>query len=257
MNITSGTREYILSNGADLVGIAPVSRFKGAPAGHEPLDLLPSAKSVISFGMRLVDSIVDYKEYLQGAALRVPQNTRAAFLVANFYLEMGHFVQDRELNVLATRVALELEKQGYKSLPTPATQTGAELQLSNYLGFFSQQHAAVRAGLGEFGYNNIILNPEYEPRVRYGSVITEVEFNYTPLLTEKVCLRDGCRKCLDAYTGMVITLKKDVDPDQIFIDTPAVTNPALCIRRANGQSTIGCIFYGSCLRVCPVKIKLD
>jgi len=101
MNITSGTREYILSNGADLVGIAPVSRFKGAPAGHEPLDLLPSAKSVISFGMRLVDSIVDYKEYLQGAALRVPQNTRAAFLVANFYLEMGHFVQDRELNVLA------------------------------------------------------------------------------------------------------------------------------------------------------------
>ncbi len=256
MSITASTKEYILSEGADLVGIAPVTRFEGAPAGHRPPDLLPTAKSVISFGMRLVDSVVDYPEYLLEAESRVPQTTRAGFLVANFYLELGHFVQDRELNLLACKVALELERQGFKSLPTPATQTGTELQLSNYFGFFSQRHAAVRAGLGEFGYNNIVLNPEFGPRVRYGSVITEAEFDYDPLLSEKVCLRETCRKCLDACVGKAITLKKDVDLEQVFIDTPAVTNPELCIRRTDGQSTIGCTFYGTCLRVCPVKIKL-
>ena len=255
MSITTSTKEYILSEGVDLVGIAPVARFEGAPAGHRPPDLLPTAKSVISFGMRLVDSVVNYPKYLLDAESRVPQTTRAGFLVANFYLEMGHFVQDRELNLLACKVALELEKQGLKSLPTPATQTGAELRLSNYFGFFSQRHATVRMGLGEFGYN-IVLNPEFGPRVRYGSVITEAEFDYAPLLSEKVCLRETCRKCLDACVGSAISLKKDLDVEQIFIDTPAITNTELCIRRVDGRETIACTFYGTCLRTCPVKIKL-
>ena len=92
--------------------------------------------------------------------------------------------------------------------------------------------------------------------MRYGSVITEAEFDYDPLLSEKVCLRETCRKCLEACVGSAITLKKDVDLEQVFIDTPAVTNPELCIRRADGEGTIGCTFYGTCLRVCPVKIKL-
>lgn len=256
MHITSDIKEYILAEGADLVGMAPVDRFEGAPRGHRPWDLLPTAKSVISFGIRLVDSIVDYPEYLLDAESRIPQETRAAFLVRNFYLELGHFVQDRELNLLGLKVALRLEKQGCKSLATPATQEGAELLLSNFFGFFSQRHAAVRAGLGEFGYNNIVLNPEFGPRVRYGSVITEAEFDYDPLLSEQVCLRDGCRECLDACTGSAITLKEGFDLEQVFIDTPAVTDPRLCMPREDGRPRIACTFYGTCLRVCPVRIDL-
>ena len=33
--------------GADLVGIASVDRFEGAPPGHGPLDLMPQSKSVV------------------------------------------------------------------------------------------------------------------------------------------------------------------------------------------------------------------
>lgn len=256
MATTSSIKQYILSEGADLVGISPVGRFEGAPSGHRPLDLLPAAKSVISFGIRLVDSVVDYHEYLLGAESRIPQDNRATLLVQNFYLELGHFVQDRELNLLACKVALELERQGFKTLPTPATQTGAELLVSNYFGFFSQRHAAVRAGLGEFGYNNIVLNPEFGPRVRYGSVITEAEFDYDSLLSKKVCPRETCRKCLEACVGAAISLRENIDLEQVFIDTPAVTNPELCIRRTSGQATIGCTFYGTCMRVCPVHISL-
>ena len=169
---------------------------------------------------------------------------------------MGHFVQDRELNLLGLKVALRLERQGFRSLGTPATQEGGELLLSNYFGFFSQRHAAVRAGLGEFGYNNIVLNPELGPRVRYGSVITEAQFEYDPLLSEQVCLRESCRKCLDACTGAAITLKEDYDPEQVFIDTPAVTDPGRCMPRENGRARIACTYYGTCLRVCPVQVGL-
>lgn len=253
---TSTIKEHILSQGADLVGIAPVDRFDGAPRGHHPRDLLPTARSVISFGIRLVDSVVDYPDYLVDAESRIPQETRAALLVRNFYLELGHFVQDRELNSLALKVALRLERQGFKSLATPATQEGAELLLSNYFGFFSQRHAAVRAGLGEFGYNNIVLNSEFGPRVRYGSVITEAECDHDPLVSEEICLREDCRICLDACTGSAITLKDDIDLGQVFIDTPAVTDPSRCIVRENGRTSIACTYYGTCLRVCPVQIDL-
>jgi epoxyqueuosine reductase QueG len=257
MDIATDIKEYVLEEGADLVGIAPVVRFDGAPRGHHPRDLLPTAKSVVSFGMRLIDATVDYPEYLLDAESRIPKDTRAPLLVRNFYLEMGHFVQDRELNRLALKLALKLEKQGLRSMATPATQEASELLLSDHFGFFSQRHAAVRAGLGEFGYNNIVLNPEFGPRVRYGSVITEAECDYDPLLTEPVCLREGCRDCLEACKGDAITLQEGVDPDRVFIDTPAVTDPTMCLQREDGRIRIGCTFYGSCLRVCPVRINLE
>ena len=49
--------------GADLVGIAPVDRFEGAPAGHGPRDLLPESQSVIVAGVRIPDPLVDYDTY--------------------------------------------------------------------------------------------------------------------------------------------------------------------------------------------------
>lgn len=38
--------------GADLCGIAGIDRFHDAPRGYHPLDVMPSCKSVISFGCR-------------------------------------------------------------------------------------------------------------------------------------------------------------------------------------------------------------
>ncbi len=52
---TDELKKYILDSGAKLVGIAPASRFEGAPDGKRPEDLLPSAKSVVVIGIRLVD----------------------------------------------------------------------------------------------------------------------------------------------------------------------------------------------------------
>jgi len=48
--------DYAKSEGAALVGFAPVSRFKDAPKGHGPCDFLPEAKSVIVLGMRISDT---------------------------------------------------------------------------------------------------------------------------------------------------------------------------------------------------------
>jgi epoxyqueuosine reductase len=44
--------EIFKSLGADLCGIACMDRFNNAPKGYHPSEVLPTCKSVISFGCR-------------------------------------------------------------------------------------------------------------------------------------------------------------------------------------------------------------
>ena len=43
-------KEILLGLGADLCGIAGIDRFIDAPEGYHPTDVLPTCRSVISFG---------------------------------------------------------------------------------------------------------------------------------------------------------------------------------------------------------------
>jgi len=267
-NLTAEIADFARSQGAALVGFAPVERWDDAPAGHRPRDFVPKAKSVICFGMRISDAIVDYDDYhnhFTGKAswAEAPAHPQmlAMLVKSNVYDYMGHIVLDHLLSFLATRIAWKLEEDGYQCMPvattsTPNTRT-PEMQLAQWFFPWSNRHAAVMTGLGEFGYNNIVLTPEYGPRIRFTSVITEAEFEYTPLLTEKICLREKCRKCLDACPDGAIQLRDSFDPEEIFITTPAKTDGRKCIKGLDtGQVTIGCFHYGACLRVCPIKPKL-
>jgi epoxyqueuosine reductase QueG len=131
-------------------------------------------------------------------------------------------------------------------------------------GPFSHRHAATRAGLGEFGYNNLVLTREFGPRQRFNSIVTDAELVPDRLVTEPICLRDECRLCLKACIMGCITLRDDPsltdyrsverdDVTRIFIDTPARTQPALCRRRRENRPDSP--VRGDCLRVCPVPRK--
>lgn len=257
--------EYARSEGAALVGFAPVSRFKEAPRGHGPCDFLPEARSVIVLGMRISDGIVDYNDYhnhftgkASWASQTVSRLDWANVVMYNYYLQLGHYVQDELLLYLASKIAWKLEDQGYQSMPMATTATrglsGVEMRWAQAFYPWSQRHAAVMAGLGEFGFSNIVLTPEYGPRIRFNSIITEAEFEYTPLISQKICLREKCRKCLEACTAGAIQLREGIDPDRVFITTPAKTDYRLCSSwDERGIATRRCFFYGTCLRVCPVK----
>lgn len=45
-------KEILFGLGADLCGIASIDRFNDAPKGYHPTDVLPTCKSVISFGCK-------------------------------------------------------------------------------------------------------------------------------------------------------------------------------------------------------------
>ena len=249
--------------GADLVGIASVERFEGAPPGHGPLDLMPRARSVIVAGVRIPDPVVDYDEYhLKMKEMNPELGIQAS--IENFYMQMGHYVEDMMLNIIATRLANRLETGwGLRSLPTPNAQhTGlGHPVMGTPMGFFSQRHAAVRAGLGEFGLSGLVITPQYGPRVRYVSVITEAELEPDPLLTEKVCMRGKCGgdagpACQQKCANKAITLRPGTDLDKIFIDIPVTLDRPRCISMSSTPGAFGCTFVGTCLRACPVGQKV-
>ena len=46
-HLTAKVKERAYSIGADLVGVAPISRFKNAPIMMSPQGILPTAQSVV------------------------------------------------------------------------------------------------------------------------------------------------------------------------------------------------------------------
>ena len=249
--------------GATIAGVASIDRFVGTPPGHGPLDLVPSARSVVVAGIRIPDPVVDYDEYhLKMTEMPTDLGIRAN--TENFYMQMGHYVEDMMLNIAATKLANYLEiDHGLRSLPAVNAQhTGlGHAVMEATMGFFSQRHAAVRAGLGEFGLSGLVINPRFGPRVRYVSVITEAVLEPDPLLTEKACMRGKCGgdagpKCQQRCARGALELRPGVDLNEIFIDIPVRLYRDRCITFSGEDAGFGCTFVGTCMRECPVGKQL-
>jgi len=188
VRLTKETESFIISQGADLVGIAPVERFRDAPEGYGPNDYMSDATCVISIGIHLADGICDvWGEYSEPGKSIAP------------YLFYGYGLVNLELGRIANLAAKRLEYRGYKSLTFPPTWTIAMyrsigLLQPHYIGAdFSHRHAAAAAGLGEIGWSGLTITPVFGARVRFNSVITNAPlapsamYQGTPL-----CQPDRC-----------------------------------------------------------------
>jgi len=242
-----------LMEGASKVGIASVESFASAPNGHAPADFIPDAKSVISFGIRLLDAAVERDRLLMNSPM-VPEELRIP-VQEYLYDTVAYSMVNSRLDQIGLLIALFLEKQGYPSMCFPATygEENAPL-MSKIAGFqapFSHRHAAVRAGLGEFGLNNLVLTPEYGPRIRLNSVITSMQLEPDPIIREKLCIRE-CTLCMEACASCaynssinILTPKENLNWNGIWLDPPSVTDKHECNSR--------CV--GGCVRACPLGSK--
>ena len=57
--ITQQIRNYLIrEHGMDLVGVCPADALADEPEGYRPTDILPCASSVVVFGRRLLNGVV-------------------------------------------------------------------------------------------------------------------------------------------------------------------------------------------------------
>ncbi len=246
MDLTRDLSERAEKAGASLTGVASVDRFAGAPTGHHPCELLPGAKTVFTFGIRLLDRVLEWPELLQGSPF-IPEEMRVEALHALFYRRSGYDIVNDRLNDIALTLANHLEDLGYPSLFFPATYGALPDRMAQFPGMFSQRHAAVRAGLGEFGLNNVVVTERYGPRIRFNSVITTAPLSPSQLLRAKTCPGTSCRLCLEECPAEALSLLPGSEDDCIWLDPVSRTDWTVCRLK---REPLACA--GRCLRVCPV-----
>ncbi|MEK6647071.1 MAG: hypothetical protein AABY84_10410, partial [Candidatus Firestonebacteria bacterium] len=186
MNLTEEIKKEAVKLGADIVGIAPVERFKNAPLRMSPQGLLPDAKSVIVMGIHHLDAAVELSGYPTSQDNLGPYHTQSS-------------AQNPKLDDLSFKMARFLEDKGVKALPITASNIwryyGYKDLKVDFAPDLVHRYAAVAAGLGEIGWSGLFLNPEFGPRTRIVSVITDAQLTPDPMYSgEPLC--DKCMECV-------------------------------------------------------------
>jgi epoxyqueuosine reductase len=182
MALTDNLKEYANTLGVDFIGFCSTNSFNDAPEDGKPDLYLKNALSMISVGYRLNYSSLQ----------NLPQS-RSAYMLEYDY-------GNRQVDQASHRIARFLEERGFDAIGFDASagfhqKTGRSIE--RLFADFSHKHAAVASGLGKFGLNNLILSPQWGPRLRLSTIITCAPLEYAPPNTENPCLANTCRKCVD------------------------------------------------------------
>lgn len=167
-------KELMRSLGADLCGIAGMDRFDDAPEGFHPLDVMPSCKSVISFGCRFPAGTLRCNSPVPYTRVR---NSITA-----------------KMDAMALDFCIEMEKKGAACVPVPTNESVWDEKTGRWRSIISQKHAAQAAGLGTIGRHSLLITPEFGSMVWLGAVLCELELE-PDALKENIC--NNCNRCVE------------------------------------------------------------
>jgi len=193
---TQQIKEYALSRGLDLVGVANIERFDNAPANMHPAAIFPEARSVIVVGKR------------------IPRGTWRGIEEGTYWPSYTYFGYHGLLNTLfiplpVYETACFIEDLGYEAVPyypgvpeaqppRPPLRKGAsppDVHLAIRI-------AAVVAGLGEIGWSKVFLTKRFGPRQRLAAIITDLALKPDPLVEpNSICKLDMA--CVSGCPGAI------------------------------------------------------
>ena len=211
-----------------LFGVAPADRWRaegpleGMPEDFFPRSIFPECRSVVVIGYPISIPIIDtapsiwYHEQYKTVNALLDQSAYRLSLVLD---ELGH-------------PSVYVPRDGYASLSALKERP---------MAFFSHRHAAYLAGLGTFGWNNMLLTERFGPRVRFTSILTSASIEPNDLLTTDLCIR--CGRCVDHCP--VHALRSADYPS-------GITDKELCRQRNEPLNIKGISPCGICIKVCPV-----
>ena len=169
-------KECGITAGANVVGIATVNDFEGAPEGFRPADVMPECQSIIVLGAasppEALKNIADYTA------------SRNAMLAT--------------MTEMSKDVAKRLKTYGCKTKAISATG-GKWVEgdgRKEQFGFISLKHAAAFAGLGVIGKNYLLTNPQYGNLLWFSAVLSDADLAPDEKAEFSIC--DDCNKCVEA-----------------------------------------------------------
>jgi len=257
VSLTDEVKNYVLSQGANLVGICSIDSLKDE---HKKmvLDFLPEAKTAVVYVCRHSFTALNSKNIniLKYDTLTIYEN------IGRISLNLVRFLEDK----------------GFKAAPVPPyLPIKMSKETLGLIGDVSLRHLAVEAGLGVLGLNRLLITKEYGPKVRIGAVITSANLNPDKKMEEKFCT--DCMLCVETCPVKAIGKDGTVNvrkcvANGIRYGLPALTRfiPDLVGKSKEKVSkavrdpffwnvwqtlTLGAFYECfECIRICPVGEKI-
>jgi epoxyqueuosine reductase QueG len=165
-----------LDLGVEDVGFGAVSDYR-SPLSPKVETIFPEAKSMVVLAFRELSNCES-------------ENPRIA---------MGGRIDSMEFaRSCAYKVTRFIEKEfDARSMSTPLSYP-LDMKPEKRFGLvaeFSQRHAAVASGLGNFGRNNLVIHPRLGPQVVFSTILTELGLTPDPPITEELCTH--CNICVE------------------------------------------------------------
>ncbi len=168
---------------------------------------------------------------------------------------MAYYLEYRTKNAFLNRIGLGvvglIRSTGYKAYMVDATveDTGRRNYLDSFGNNFPHKTAATLSGLGWIGRSSLFVSLKYGPRVRLGTVLTDMPLNAEKAISTGKC--DGCAECIKACPVAAIKgseWKVGVSRDDL-LDAHTCRKKALKFGAGLGVKYSLC---GICIQACPV-----
>jgi len=195
--LTSNAKRVALNHGADLVGVVTIEEL---PEHSEAIfRILPEAQSVM---------VVAAKHSLSA--------------INSQNIQMGQFDTIHTYNECARaahKVSRFLESEGFPSVAIPAfIPIDMEEPKNGMLGEICWRRAGVRAGLGSYGENGLLVTKEFGSAIRISGLVTLAGLEANSPVSEDTC--DHCMRCIEACPASALAgegkINKKLCGDEIF-----------------------------------------
>jgi epoxyqueuosine reductase QueG len=179
MMASSQVKQMAFDLGADLCGIAPVSRFDQAPRGFHPRDVFSDSRSAVVIARRMPDGPF----HCTSSAIPYTVATRMVLL---------------EAARIAYALSLQIEDLGAAAMQVPTEPYDCwDEQRREGRALLSFRHAGWLAGLGEIGKNTLLVNSRYGNRIGLAVLLVDAELEGDPIVDSSFCV-PTCRLCIEA-----------------------------------------------------------
>lgn len=200
-NLTQQVKEAALHGGADLVGVAPISRFDHAPDDVHPRGVFSRTQSVVAIGCRMV----------RGALKTIEEGNYWQAYNCDSYQYLNEILAPHILR----KIVILLEDHGFTAVPIHnpfGFHSGHPIRPGGTRpdGALSLRVIGCAAGLGELGFSKLLLTPQFGPRQRIFAVLTDAELISDPLV-EPGTVCHGCGTCRSACPAGAIPSHRDVE----------------------------------------------
>jgi epoxyqueuosine reductase len=213
--------------GANIVRVADTSKLRGIDT--EPEDLLDGYTRAVSIALRLSDPVMDMID-------RQPTP-----LYSSHYSRVNALLDD-----LALRATNLLQMDGARAVPIPASQV---LDSEKWTSYISHKAVAIAAGIGWQGKSLLVVNPDFGPRIRLTTILTNANFK------PDSPIKNRCGKCHQCKEYCPAGAILGANTDSHYSSRSEAIDLEKClyqVRDVFGKlPNITPLICGICIKVCP------